>query len=173
MSNDNEAIISEAVIVIKYSDRIPPILFSHPKFTAVRIGMATVQRANLYRCEISHRKRRIGVNSAHPQEIADSHIHQGARSVKTTNTTSLAGRCHAMWTLHDSVRRINNLTLPVYNYPVSESSSGPFPPPIPHLYPFIRNPIPTQKIGNVSMGGNDHLLSKGWQAHLFLEYAIK
>ncbi|GBP12876.1 hypothetical protein EVAR_6185_1 [Eumeta japonica] len=26
---------------------------------------------------------------AHPQEIADSHIHQGARSVKTTNTTSL------------------------------------------------------------------------------------
>ncbi|GBP73250.1 hypothetical protein EVAR_55016_1 [Eumeta japonica] len=28
---------------------------------------------------------------AHPQEIADSHIHQGARSVKTTNTTSLSG----------------------------------------------------------------------------------
>ncbi|GBP24964.1 Solute carrier family 2, facilitated glucose transporter member 8 [Eumeta japonica] len=27
--------------------------------------------------------------AAHPQEIADSHIHQGARSVKTTNTTSL------------------------------------------------------------------------------------
>ncbi|GBP78147.1 hypothetical protein EVAR_99181_1 [Eumeta japonica] len=28
---------------------------------------------------------------AHPQEIADSHIHQGTRSVKTTNTTSLSG----------------------------------------------------------------------------------
>ncbi|GBP83124.1 hypothetical protein EVAR_90279_1 [Eumeta japonica] len=28
-------------------------------------------------------------NKAHLQEIADSHIHQGARSVKTTNTTSL------------------------------------------------------------------------------------
>ncbi|GBP77906.1 hypothetical protein EVAR_89559_1 [Eumeta japonica] len=28
---------------------------------------------------------------AHPQEIADSHIHQGARSVKTINTTSLSG----------------------------------------------------------------------------------
>ncbi|GBP00224.1 hypothetical protein EVAR_848_1 [Eumeta japonica] len=27
---------------------------------------------------------------AHPQEIADSHIHQAARSVKTTNTTSLS-----------------------------------------------------------------------------------
>ncbi|GBP87132.1 hypothetical protein EVAR_99863_1 [Eumeta japonica] len=28
-------------------------------------------------------------NKAHPKEIADCHIHQGARSVKTTNTTSL------------------------------------------------------------------------------------
>ncbi|GBP76963.1 hypothetical protein EVAR_63310_1 [Eumeta japonica] len=33
---------------------------------------------------------------AHPQEIADSHIHQGARSVKTTNTTSLSEPLHAM-----------------------------------------------------------------------------
>ncbi|GBP78953.1 Mitochondrial GTPase 1 [Eumeta japonica] len=31
------------------------------------------------------------INKAHPQEIADSHIHQGARSIKTTNTTSLSG----------------------------------------------------------------------------------
>ncbi|GBP47647.1 hypothetical protein EVAR_40043_1 [Eumeta japonica] len=30
-------------------------------------------------------------NQAHPQEIVDSHIHQGARNVKTTNTTSLSG----------------------------------------------------------------------------------
>ncbi|GBP20840.1 hypothetical protein EVAR_80657_1 [Eumeta japonica] len=34
-------------------------------------------------------------DEAHPQEIADSHIHQGARSVKTTNTTSLSGPLRA------------------------------------------------------------------------------
>ncbi|GBP34272.1 hypothetical protein EVAR_13411_1 [Eumeta japonica] len=33
--------------------------------------------------------RTFHANKAHLQEIADSHIHQGARSVKTTNTTSL------------------------------------------------------------------------------------
>ncbi|GBO98706.1 hypothetical protein EVAR_69453_1 [Eumeta japonica] len=35
--------------------------------------------------------RTFHANQAHPQEIADSHIHQGARSVKTTNTTSSSG----------------------------------------------------------------------------------
>ncbi|GBP42290.1 hypothetical protein EVAR_16386_1 [Eumeta japonica] len=34
---------------------------------------------------------RFAFSQAHPQEIVDSHIHQGARSVKTTNTTSLSG----------------------------------------------------------------------------------
>ncbi|GBP10676.1 hypothetical protein EVAR_6244_1 [Eumeta japonica] len=33
--------------------------------------------------------RTFHANKAHLQETADSHIHQGARSVKTTNTTSL------------------------------------------------------------------------------------
>ncbi|GBP86656.1 hypothetical protein EVAR_90716_1 [Eumeta japonica] len=35
--------------------------------------------------------RRRGNLKAHPQEIADSHIHQGVRNVKTTDTTSLSG----------------------------------------------------------------------------------
>ncbi|GBP17462.1 hypothetical protein EVAR_8811_1 [Eumeta japonica] len=35
--------------------------------------------------------RMVHANQAYPQEIANNHIHQGARSVKTTNTTSLSG----------------------------------------------------------------------------------
>ncbi|GBP58755.1 Putative fatty acyl-CoA reductase CG5065 [Eumeta japonica] len=35
--------------------------------------------------------RTFHANKAHPQEIADSHIHQGVKSVKATDTTSLSG----------------------------------------------------------------------------------
>ncbi|GBP17551.1 hypothetical protein EVAR_12261_1 [Eumeta japonica] len=40
-------------------------------------------------------------NRAHPQEIADSHIHQGARSVKTTNTTTFKRAAIMQWSKSD------------------------------------------------------------------------
>ncbi|GBP90883.1 hypothetical protein EVAR_100380_1 [Eumeta japonica] len=63
--------------------------------------------------------RTFQANQAHPQEIADSHIHQGARSVETTNTTSLNGTlscngCHFKFAQSDT--QISYATVEMYSH---------------------------------------------------------
>ncbi|GBP38546.1 hypothetical protein EVAR_96148_1 [Eumeta japonica] len=53
--------------------------------------LVDIESCRAINCTAGVGVRRCRVAAAHPQKIADSHIHQGVRSIKTTDTSSLCG----------------------------------------------------------------------------------